>query len=79
MRHTIFRRHLQTLWLAGLMAITAPALALDIKIATVAPDGTLWMREMRKGAEEIAQRTDGRVVFKFYPGGSMGNNRSVLR
>jgi TRAP-type transport system periplasmic protein len=79
MQHTIFRRHLQALWLAGLMAISAPALALDIKIATVAPDGTLWMREMRKGAEEIAQRTDGRVVFKFYPGGSMGNNRSVLR
>jgi TRAP-type transport system periplasmic protein len=79
MHHTIFRRYLQALWLAGLLAISAPAMALDIKIATVAPDGTLWMREMRKGAEEIAQRTDGRVVFKFYPGGSMGNNRSVLR
>ena len=72
-------RRLRTLWLAGLLAISAPAFALDIKIATLAPDGTLWMQEMRKGAEEIARRTDGRVVFKFYPGGSMGSDRSVLR
>ncbi|HJW82094.1 MAG TPA: TRAP transporter substrate-binding protein DctP [Acidiferrobacterales bacterium] len=74
----IFRR-LRALWLAALLAISAPAFALDIKIATLAPDGTLWMQEMRKGAEEIARRTDGRVVFKFYPGGSMGSDRSVLR
>jgi TRAP-type C4-dicarboxylate transport system substrate-binding protein len=56
-----------------------PAHATDLKIATLAPDGTLWMQEMRKGAEEIARRTDGRVIFKFYPGGSMGSDRSVLR
>lgn len=55
------------------------AAAVDIKIATVAPDGTRWMQEMRRGAEEIARRTDGRVNFKFYPGGSMGSDRSVLR
>jgi len=79
MQNSIFHRRLQALWLVGLLAISAPAMALDIKIATIAPDGTLWMREMRKGAEEIAQRTDGRAVFKFYPGGSMGNDRSVLR
>lgn len=72
-------RRLRTLWLAVLLAIPAPAFALDIKIATLAPDGTLWMQEMRKGAAEIARRTDGRVVFKFYPGGSMGSDRNVLR
>jgi TRAP-type transport system periplasmic protein len=53
--------------------------AQDIKIATVAPDGTAWMQEMRRGAGEIAQRTAGRVNFKFYPGGAMGNDKSVLR
>jgi TRAP-type transport system periplasmic protein len=79
MQNSSFLRRLQALWLVGLLAISGPALAIDIKIATVAPDGTPWMREMRKGAEEIARRTDGRVVFKFYPGGSMGNNRAVLR
>ena len=49
------------------------------KIATIAPDGTTWMRAMRAGAEEITQRTAGRVGFRFYPGGVMGNDTSVLR
>lgn len=70
---------LKIILLTVLLLGSAPGLALDIKIATLAPDGTLWMQEMRKGAEEVTRRTDGRVVFKFYPGGSMGNDRSVLR
>jgi len=79
MRNRIFPGALQTFLLAVLLLGTAPGWALDIKIATLAPDGTHWMQEMRKGAEEIARRTDGRVVFKFYPGGSMGSDRNVLR
>jgi TRAP-type C4-dicarboxylate transport system substrate-binding protein len=55
------------------------AAAADIKIATVAPDGSRWMQQMRKGAAEIEQRTAGRVVIKFYPGGVMGNDAQVLR
>ena len=49
------------------------------KIATISPDGTFWMQEMRAGAEEIKKQTQGRVVFKFYPGGVMGSDESVLR
>jgi TRAP-type C4-dicarboxylate transport system substrate-binding protein len=79
MRNRIFSGRLQLLLLALMLLGTVPSRALDIKIATLAPDGTLWMQEMRKGAAEIARRTDGRVVFKFYPGGSMGSDRNVLR
>ena len=53
--------------------------AATFKIATVAPDGTSWMNEMRAGAEAIQKRTEGRVVIRFYPGGIMGNDKSVLR
>jgi TRAP-type C4-dicarboxylate transport system substrate-binding protein len=53
--------------------------AADIKIATVAPDGSEWMKEMRAGAEQIRSRTGGRVNVKFYPGGVMGNDAQVLR
>ena len=60
-------------------AITFPAQAVTFKIATIAPDGTAWMDEMRKGAEEIKERTSGRVKFRFFPGGIMGNDKSVLR
>ena len=62
-----------------LFFFSCQATAQTYKIATLAPDGTVWMEEIRKGADEIARRTDGRVAFRFYPGGIMGNDKSVLR
>ncbi len=50
-----------------------------IKIATVAPDGNSWMNEMRAGAEAVKKRTDDRVEIKYYPGGVMGDEPTVLR
>ncbi len=50
-----------------------------LKIATIAPDGTAWMKEMRAAGAEIQKRTDGRIELKFYPGGVMGNDATVLR
>lgn len=73
-------RSLFSLMFAALLAaICVPAHALTLKIATFAPDGTQWMQELRKGAEEIEKRTEGRVTIKLYPGGSMGSDRVVLR
>lgn len=53
--------------------------AKTIKIATISPEGTFWMEQMRAGADEIEEKTQGRVKFKFYPGGVMGNDDNVLR
>ncbi len=73
------RRRLTWVALLATGAFAFEASAVEFKLATVAPDGTAWMREMRAGAELIEQRTDGRVQFKFYPGGVMGNDAQVLR
>lgn len=62
----------------ALMALPAQA-ATVFKIATLAPEGTAWMREMRAAGESIKSKTDGRVEFKYYPGGVMGNDATVLR
>ena len=62
-----------------LLVVMTSVTAKTLKIATVSPDGTLWMQEMRAGAEEIKKRTQGRVKFKFYPGGVMGSDENVLR
>lgn len=68
------------LWFALQPAWAAePAKATELKIATLAPDSTNWMKEIRAGAAEISTRTSGRVKFKFYPGGVMGNDEAVLR
>lgn len=53
--------------------------AMTLKIATISPDGTSWMKSMRNAAKEVDQRTRGRVKLRFYPGGVMGNDASVLR
>ena len=50
-----------------------------LKIATIAPEGSSWMKDMRTGAKEIEERTGGRVKFKFYGGGIQGNDRQVRR
>jgi TRAP-type C4-dicarboxylate transport system substrate-binding protein len=63
----------------ALLAFGGTARAVDIKIASVAPDGSRWMQQMRAGADEINARTNGRVAMKFYPGGVMGNDAQVLR
>jgi TRAP-type C4-dicarboxylate transport system substrate-binding protein len=79
------RRVAQACWPAlltlgfALAAVATTASAVDIKIATVAPDGSRWMQQMRAGAEEVNARTSGRVTLKFYPGGVMGNDAQVLR
>ena len=65
--------------LVALLAFGGTAHAVDIKIASVAPDGSRWMQQMRAGAEEVSARTSGRVNIKFYPGGVMGNDAQVLR
>ena len=58
---------------------SGPVRADEIKLATIAPDGSEWMREMRSGAERVRELTDGRVEIRFYPGGVMGNDAQVLR
>ena len=61
------------------LAVLIPAQATVFKIATIAPDGTRWMEELRKGANEIEKQTAGRVQFRYYPGGVMGDDSTVLR
>lgn len=66
--------------LLALLAVgVAPAWAQTLKIATIAPEGSSWMQDMRAGAKAIEQTTDGRVKFKFYGGGVQGNDKQVQR
>ncbi len=78
MKNTV--KKLVLLLVISLLGFNSPVLiAKTIKIATISPEGTFWMKQMRVGAKEIKDRTQGRVKFKFYPGGVMGNDDNVLR
>ncbi len=66
----------------GLLATLVPAAtahAVTLKIATLAPGGSSWLNEMKATGDAIEKATDGRVKLKFYPGGVMGNDETVLR
>lgn len=62
-----------------LLISSSAAHAITLKIATQAPDGTTWMKDMRAAGKEIADRTEGRVKIKYYPGGVMGNYKSIMK
>ena len=74
------RQPVLVLVLVSLLSTMSPAAeAVQLKIATVAPDGSFWMTEARKAADEVSERTYGRVSFRFYPGGTMGDDGAVQR
>jgi TRAP-type C4-dicarboxylate transport system substrate-binding protein len=61
------------------LLLAAPSAAQTLKIATIAPEGSAWMGEMRRVAKAIEEQTQGRVELKFYPSGVMGSDRTVMR
>ncbi|MEM7221125.1 MAG: TRAP transporter substrate-binding protein DctP [Pseudomonadota bacterium] len=77
---SIFSRTLRAFsFLALALALALPAHAVTLKLATVSPEGSGWMKVLRKAGKEIAERTDSRVKLKFYPGGVMGDDKAVMR
>ncbi len=62
-----------------ILMLSAPGMAaVTLKIATATPDVTQWMKDMRGSAKEIKERTEGRVVIKYYGGGIKGSDSKVL-
>ena len=65
--------------LLALLLGSASLQAATLKIATLAPEGSSWMVAMRDAAKQVESATEGRVKIKFYPGGVMGNDSTVLK
>jgi len=70
---------IKTVLFATLLALTPLVHAVDVKIATLAPNQSAWMQDMRAAGKEIEQRTDGRVKLRFYGGGTQGTEDKVLQ
>ena len=50
-----------------------------LKFATLAPVGSTWAGLLQEWADEVAERSEGRLVFKIYPGGVQGDEPDVLK
>lgn len=62
---------------AGLWASAATGQT-TLKLATMAPDGSIWMQALADAKMEIEAATGGAVKVKIYPGGIMGSEKDVL-
>jgi TRAP-type transport system periplasmic protein len=56
-----------------------PVHASSLKLATMAPEGSVWMRQIDALNADLATITNGKISFKVYPGGIMGDDEVVLR
>ena len=50
-----------------------------IKFATVAPEGSAWIKQMRRLDSDIRKRSKGRLGFRIYAGGVAGDELDVLK
>jgi len=53
--------------------------SLVIKLATLAPEGSSWMKTLNILNAEVMKKTENRVQFRIYPGGVMGDEKDMLR
>jgi TRAP-type C4-dicarboxylate transport system substrate-binding protein len=60
-------------------ATPAHARVYTLKFATLAPSGSTWMNILEDWAEEVRERSDGRLLFKFYPGGVQGDEPEIVK
>jgi TRAP-type transport system periplasmic protein len=65
------------LLLAGAAHAAEPATV--FKVATIAPEGSTWMKLMHELDAQVRTQTGGQVGFRFYPGGEQGSDLDVLR
>ena len=50
-----------------------------LKFATLMPTGTAWSKLLDEWVKEVEQKSNGRIKFKMYSGGVMGDEPDVLR
>lgn len=51
----------------------------QIKFATVAPEGSTYLKVLREYTSEVEKLTNGKVTFKIYPSQIQGDEKDVLR
>ncbi len=49
------------------------------KIASLAPEGSVWVDSFKEFAAEVTEKTNGEIGFRIYPGGIMGDDKAMYR
>ncbi|TMA25191.1 MAG: C4-dicarboxylate ABC transporter substrate-binding protein [Deltaproteobacteria bacterium] len=62
-----------------LLAGSASAQAVRIKLGTLAPQGSTWHQFMQQMAADFSKASAGKVELKIYAGGTQGNEGEMVR
>jgi TRAP-type transport system periplasmic protein len=73
------KRITQLLCLLALVGAQTIAQQYTIKFATVAPEGSSWLKVMREYDKAIREQSGGRVGFRIYANGVAGDEKDVIR
>ena len=65
--------------LVALLPVTPAQADMTIKLATLAPEGTVWYRGVREIADRWTEISDGEIKVKIYAGGVVGNETAIVR
>jgi TRAP-type C4-dicarboxylate transport system substrate-binding protein len=69
--------------LVGALAVAIFPLAaqadVKIKIATLAPKGSSWAKQLEGWGADVEKKTNGRVTFQWFETGEQGDERDVVR
>jgi TRAP-type C4-dicarboxylate transport system substrate-binding protein len=68
----------RAVWLLLVLTATAAADPVRIRIATVAPDGSAWAREMRAMTRDVLAQTNGNVELRWLFDGIAGDEGEVV-
>lgn len=60
------------------LAFTSQADALELKVATIAPQGTTLFGSLKAAADEIKAKTGGKVTVKLYGGAVLGEDKELV-
>jgi len=70
---------LGVVWVLAAGRAAAAEGAVELRMATVAPQGSAWAKAFDKGAREVERETAGRVKLKYFYGAAQGGERDVVR
>lgn len=65
--------------LPGTTAPTKAEESYTLRIASLAPAGSSWMKVLNAWNRTVIDKTNGKLKMRFYPGGSQGDERDFVR
>lgn len=71
--------YFRPLMLSLLLAAPASAQTVAIKFATLAPEGSTWMKVLTEMSKDLEKESGGKLKFKFYAGGVSGDEKDVVK